>query len=313
MLLLLESALLFLNCFMSFEMPLIFLGPGSLHLHEELSLSGMIIGKSKFHNFPDGEFAFEIEENIAHQPIVILQSTYPSCHDRLMELMVMLKSCQKYKPQSLSLFIPYLCYGRDKTTDSFIIDFIYFLKNLYNLHRVSILDFHKETAWSDDESSGIQHCSSTDLFAQDIKENMNLHNTLVISPDRGGYSRAQWLAQKLNVPFLGLNKNRGTKPLTFSDIPRGSVQGKTCLLVDDMIDSGETLIQASQHLLHHEASQVYAYVTHALCSRIDINLFPPPSIKKLTVTHSIPTPYIMAQIHRLSVASLVRDYINQPQ
>ena len=275
------------------------------------------LGKASARRFADQEIFFEIQENVRGEDVFILQSTSFPANDHLMELLIMIDAFRRSSARRITAVIPYFGYARqDRRASGRTPISAKLVSNLITqagADRVLTLDLHAG------QIQGFFDIPTDNLFAvpvlaRDVKQNYELPNVMVISPDVGGVVRARSLAKRIDAPLAIVDKRR-EKPGE-SEVMNiiGDVRGKDCLLIDDIVDSGGTLCNAADALLANGATSVTAYITHGVLSGAAVTRITSSQMKELVITDSIqPTSAVeaAANIRVISIADLIGEAISR--
>ncbi|MGP9810631.1 ribose-phosphate pyrophosphokinase [Rhodopseudomonas sp. NSM] len=277
----------------------------------------MSLTKASVRRFADNEVFVEIQENVRGSDVYIIQSTSFPTNDHLMELLIITDALRRASARRITAVIPYFGYARqDRKAGGRTPISAKLVANLIThagTDRVMTLDLHAG------QIQGFFDIPTDNLFAspvmvRDIKERFDLSKVAVVSPDVGGVVRARGLAKRINAPLAIIDKRRERAGESEVMNVIGEVEGYTCILIDDIVDSGGTLVNAADALLANGARDVYAYITHGVlsggaCARINSS-----KLKELVITDSIqPTEAVCnsANIRTLSIASLIAEAIGR--
>lgn len=238
----------------------------------------LIIPKIKKYSFDELEITIDFDVNLKN--IVIIGSITSS--SSLIELLLIIDTLKKFSPKNITAVIPYMCYSRQEPKNhlkhkSFGIGLV--AKLLKTLDLIITIDIHSKDSL-DLFKIPVINLETTDIFAQDILKKNNYKNAVIVSPDKGSTQRAINLANKLNLDFALINKTRNFDKYEMK-LLKGDISNKDCIIVDDMIDSGNTLIYALKLLLENNAKSISAYVTHGVFSK-DIK-----DLKNICITDTI--------------------------
>lgn len=273
--------------------------------------------KAQVRRFADMEIFVEIQENVRGQDVFVLQSTSFPANDNLMEMLIIIDTLKRASARRITAVMPYFGYARqDRKPGPRTPISAKLVANLIEragADRVLTLDLHAG------QIQGFFDIPTDNLFAapvmmRDISEQYRKDNLVVVSPDVGGVVRARALAKRIDVPIAICDKRR-EKPGE-SEVMNviGDVAGKRCILIDDIVDSGGTLVNAAEALKKHGAQEVMAYITHGVLSGGAVSRIQNSSLKSLVITDSIlPTEAIKAakNIRVLSVAPLIGEAISR--
>ena len=267
--------------------------------------------KASVRRFADKEIFVEILENVRGSDVYIIQSTSFPANDHLMELLIITDALRRSSARRITAVIPYFGYARqDRKVGSRAPISAKLVANLIThagVDRVMTLDLHAG------QIQGFFDIPTDNLYAspvmvRDIKERFDLANVMVVSPDVGGVVRARGLAKRINTPLAIIDKRRERAGESEVMNVIGDVAGYTCILIDDIVDSGGTLVNAADALLANGAKEVYAYITHGVLSGGAAARIACSKLKELVITDSIlPTEAVnkAANIRTLSIARLI--------
>jgi ribose-phosphate pyrophosphokinase len=276
------------------------------------------VGKASVRRFADQEIFVEIQENVRGEDVFIIQSTSYPANDNLMELLIMIDAMRRSSARRITAVLPYFGYARqDRRASGRTPISAKLVSNLITeagAHRVLTLDLHAG------QIQGFFDIPTDNLFAvpimsRDVKANYNLENVMVVSPDVGGVVRARSLAKRLsdrNLAIVDKRRERAGESEVMNII--GDVEGKDCLLIDDIVDSGGTLCNAADALLANGATSVTAYITHGVLSGGAVNRVASSKLKELVITDSIQPPTAVLSAHNIrviSTAPLIGEAINR--
>ena len=273
--------------------------------------------KCSVRRFADMEIFVEIQENVRGEDTFIIQSTSFPANDHLMELLIMTDALRRASARRITAVLPYFGYARqDRKTGSRTPISAKLVANLITrsgADRVLTVDLHSG------QIQGFFDLPVDNLFAapvmtRDIKEHLDLSNVCVVSPDVGGVVRARAIAKRIDAPLAIVDKRRERAGESEVMNIIGDVDGKSCILVDDIVDSGGTLCNAAEALLTQGAKNVSAYITHGVLSGGAVARISASKIKELVVTDSIePTAAVRVakNIRVTSVASLLGEAVRR--
>jgi ribose-phosphate pyrophosphokinase len=276
---------------------------------------GVPLTKCQVRRFADMEIFVEIQENVRGQDTFIVQSTSFPANDHLMEVLIMTDALRRASARRITAVIPYFGYARqDRKPGPRTPISAKLVANLISragADRVLTVDLHAG------QIQGFFDIPTDNLFAapvmvRDIKERNDLKNVMVVSPDVGGVVRARALAKRIDAPLAIVDKRRERPGESEVMNVIGHVRGKTCILVDDIVDSGGTLCNAADALLAQGAKDVYAYITHGVLSGGAVARISSSSLKELVVTDTIaPTEAVLLtkNIRVLPIAPLIGEAI----
>ncbi len=273
--------------------------------------------KASVRRFADNEIFVEVLENVRGSDVFVIQSTSFPANDHLMELLIITDALRRASARRITAVIPYFGYARqDRKVGSRAPISAKLVANLIThagADRVMTLDLHAA------QIQGFFDIPVDNLFAapvmvRDIKERFDLSKVMVVSPDVGGVIRARGLAKRINAPLAIIDKRRERAGESEVMNVIGEVAGYTCILVDDIVDSGGTLVNAADALLANGAKDVYAYITHGVLSGGAVPRISGSKLKELVITDSIQPTEAMRKapnIRVLPIASLIGDAIGR--
>ena len=271
--------------------------------------------KAVVRRFNDMEIFVEIQENVRGQDMFVVQSTSFPANDHLMELLIIIDALKRASAKRVTAVIPYFGYARqDRKPGPRTPISAKLVANLITragADRVLTMDLHAG------QIQGFFDIPTDNLFAapvmvRDIQERLDLNNVMVVSPDVGGVVRARALAKRIDAPLAIVDKRRERAGESEVMNIIGDVQGKSCILVDDIIDSGGTLCNAAEALLAKGAKEVRAYITHGVLSGGAVARVASSKLRELVVTDSIqPTEAmrVTSNIRVISIAPLIGEAI----
>jgi ribose-phosphate pyrophosphokinase len=272
---------------------------------------GIPLAKASVRRFADMEVFVEIQENVRGQDVFIIQSTSFPTNDHLMELLIITDALRRSSAKRITAVIPYFGYARqDRRASGRTPISAKLVANLIThagVDRVLTLDLHAG------QIQGFFDIPTDNLFgaplmSRDIKERLDHKNTMVVSPDVGGVVRARALAKRIDAPLAIVDKRRDRPGESEVMNIIGSVEGRCCILLDDIVDSGGTLCNAAEALLDAGAKEVCAYITHGVLSGGAVARIANSKLKELVITDSImPTEAVKVarNIRVISIAQLM--------
>jgi ribose-phosphate pyrophosphokinase len=269
----------------------VFSGNAHSKLAEEICCNlGCDLGQSFTERFSDGEFNFQIGENVRGADVFIIQPTCPPTDQNLMELLIMLDTFKRASADRVTAVIPYFGYARSDKKDRPRVPIA--AKLVANLitkagaDRIVTVDLHAS------QIQGFFDIPVDHLFAAPIMVNYfnenPLDNMIVVAPDTGGAERARAYAKRLNAGLALCDKRRETANVAEVMNVVGDVGGKNCLIIDDMCDTGGTICKVGDALHKEGANRIFAGFTHAVLSGRAIDNLRNSHIEKIIVTNSIP-------------------------
>jgi ribose-phosphate pyrophosphokinase len=275
------------------------------------------LSKAVVRRFADMEIFVEIQENVRGSDVFVVQSTSYPANDHLMELLIIIDALRRASARRITAVIPYFGYARqDRKVGSRSPISAKLVANLITnagADRVLTLDLHAG------QIQGFFDIPTDNLYAapmmvRHIKDTLDLANVMVVSPDVGGVARARGLAKRINAPLAIVDKRRERAGESEVMNIIGDVTGHTCILIDDIVDSGGTLVNAADALLANGAKDVYAYITHGVLSGGAVARITASKLKELVITDSIqPTEAVRVarNVRVLSVATLIGEAIER--
>jgi ribose-phosphate pyrophosphokinase len=298
----------------------IFSGSASTVLSEEIAkILGLKLGNIDLGKFSDGEIKVEILENVRGHEAFIIQSTSSPSNANLMELMLITDALKRSSASRITAILPYYGYARqDRRVRSARVPIsakvIADMLNSVGVDRVLTVDLHSESiqGFFDMPADNVY---ATKLMVDDIKETNPDNNIVVVSPDVGGVVRSRALAKQLNDADLAIiDKRRAAANQSEVMNIIGDIEGKVCIVPDDIIDTAGTLCNAAKALKDHGALAVKAYITHPVLSGPAIERLNNSEIDELVVTNSIPLSHEgekCSKIRVISLASTIAECIKR--
>ncbi|AMR76790.1 MULTISPECIES: ribose-phosphate pyrophosphokinase [Cupriavidus] len=299
---------------MSSEGLMVFTGNANPKLAEAVVQHlGIPLGKAQVGRFSDGEVQVEIQENVRGKHVIVLQSTCAPTNDNLMELMVMVDALKRASARSITAAMPYFGYARqDRRPRSARVAIsakvVANMLEVAGVERVLTMDLHA------DQIQGFFDIPVDNIYASpvllgDLREK-NYGDLLVVSPDVGGVVRARALAKELNCDLAIIDKRRPKANVAEVMNIIGEVEGRNCVIMDDMIDTGGTLCKAAQVLKERGALKVFAYCTHPVLSGGAAARIADSALDEVVVCDTIPLSEEAAKctkIRQLSTAPLLAE------
>jgi ribose-phosphate pyrophosphokinase len=293
----------------------LFSGSANIPLAQEVArYLGMDLGPMIRKQFADGELYIQIQESIRGCDVYLIQ---PCCHpvnDNLMELLIMIDACRRASARQITAVIPYYGYARaDRKTagrESITAKLVANLITEAGANRILAMDLHSAQIQGYFDIP-LDHVYGSPVII-DYLASKQLSDLVVVSPDVGGVARARAFAKKLNdAPLAIIDKRRQAHNVAEVMNLIGDVQGKTAVLVDDMIDTAGTILEGAKLLRKEGARQVYACATHPVFSGPAIDRLSGGDFEEVIVTNTIPFPKDLhfEQLKVLSVANLLGETI----
>jgi ribose-phosphate pyrophosphokinase len=275
------------------------------------------LGRATVSRFSDGEVMVEILENVRGKDVFVLQSTCQPTNDTLMEVMVMVDALKRASAGRITAAIPYYGYARQdrRTRSARVAITAKVVANMLQgagIDRVLTMDLHS------DQIQGffdvpVDNIYSSPILLGDIWKR-NHPNLMVVSPDVGGVVRARAIAKRLECELAIIDKRRPRPNVAKVMNIIGDVKDRTCIIMDDMVDTANTLCEAANALKEHGAKQVMAYCTHAVLSGTAAERVTNSALDELVVTDTIPLrddALACKKIRQLSVAELLAETIRR--
>ncbi|MFM9943156.1 MAG: ribose-phosphate pyrophosphokinase [Hyphomicrobiaceae bacterium] len=275
------------------------------------------LARAQVKRFADMEIFVEINENVRGEDVFIVQSTSFPTNDHLMELLIITDALRRASARRITAVIPYFGYARqDRKPGPRTPISAKLVANLIThagADRVLTLDLHAA------QIQGFFDIPTDNLFSapvmvRDIKERLDVSNVMVVSPDVGGVVRTRAFAKRIDAQLAIVDKRRERAGESEVMNIIGEVEGRTCVLVDDIVDSGGTLCNAAEALLSRGARDVYAYITHGVLSGGAVARIASSKLKELVITDSImPTEAVRVarNIRVVSIAPLIGEAIRR--
>ena len=284
----------------------------SISKHLKLKLVNTNIKK-----FADGEIYVEINENIRGNSVFVIQATATPANDNLMELLLCIDALRRSSAKNITAVIPYFGYARQDRKvvprTSISAKLVSNLITNAGAHRVLTVDLHAGQIQGFFDMP-VDNLFTTPIFARYIRKNIKNKDLLCVSPDAGGIERTRGLATKIKADLAIIDKRRPEPGKSKVMNIVGNVQGKDCIIVDDIIDSGGTIVNAADALVKKGAKNVYVFVTHAVLSGDAISKIQKSKVKKLIITDSIDNSKKIrkaGKIEVLSIAQLMAEAIKR--
>ena len=276
------------------------------------------MGRADVGRFSDGEVNIELIENVRGRDVFIVQPTCPPVNDHLMELLVMVDACRRASAARITAVVPYFGYSRQDrrpraTRSAITAKLVANMISSAGVDRLLTVDLHA------DQIMGFFDIPVDNVYASPVLRGeawkQGYRDMVVVSPDAGGVARARAMAKRLDDAELAIidkRRPRANESKVMNII--GEVAGKTCVLIDDMVDTAGTLCQAAQALKDEGGTKVVAYITHPLLSGKAVQNIARSALDELVVTDTIPLSDAArgcARIRQLSVAALLAETIRR--
>ncbi|MBB5325847.1 ribose-phosphate pyrophosphokinase [Anoxybacillus tepidamans] len=286
----------------------------NIKLAEEIAqVIGVQLGKCSVSRFSDGEIQINIEESIRGGDVFVIQSTSDPVNEHLMELLIMIDALKRASAKTINIVMPYYGYARQdrkaRSREPITAKLVANLLETAGASRVITLDLHAPQIQGFFDIP-IDHLMGVPILA-DYFKNKNLQDIVIVSPDHGGVTRTRRLADRLKAPIAIIDKRRPKPNVAEVMNIVGQVEGKTAILIDDIIDTAGTITLAANALVENGAAEVYACCTHPVLSGPAIERIQNSKIKELVITNSIALPEEkkIDKIVELSVAPLIAEAI----
>ena len=272
---------------------------------------------SSIRKFSDGEIYIEINENIRGNSIFIIQSVSSPANDNLMELLLCIDALKRSSAKNITAVIPYFGYARQDRKvvprTSISAKLVSNLITNSGADRVVTLDLHSGQIQGFFDIP-VDNLFATPIFARHIKRKIKTKNMICVAPDVGGTARARALGKMLNVGLAIVDKRRPAPGKSVVMNVIGNVKDKTCIIVDDIIDSGGTIVNAAKILKQRGAKDVHVYVSHGVLSGDAVEKIRKSQIKNLVITDTIDNSQKVKKaknIEILTISNLVGEAIKR--
>lgn len=285
----------------------IFAGSANKALAEKVCEQlGVSLGETKMQRFADGEIYFQLLENVRGADVFVVQPTCNPVDQHLVELLIMIDALKRASAGRITVVVPYYGYARQDRKDrprvaissKLVADLI----TTAGANRALFMDLHAA------QIQGFFNIPVDHMFASPVMvgyfRELGLENLTVVSPDAGGVERARFFAQKVGAPLAIVDKRRTDINVTEVMNVIGDVKGRTCLIVDDIVDTAGTLVKTVDALLNEGATKVYACASHAVLSGPAIERIANSRLEELVVTDSIPLTEEAQKVEKINVRSI---------
>jgi ribose-phosphate pyrophosphokinase len=284
---------------------------GSAHpalAREIADFLGVPIGNARLHRFPDSEVSFQIDENIRGTDVFVVQPTCSPVDEHLVELCVMIDAFRRSSASRITAVVPYYGYGRqdrkDKPRVPISAKLVANLLSAAGTNRVLTMDLHKA------QIQGFFDIPVDHLFAAPViieyLARLKYPRLTIVSPDAGGAERARAYAKRLGAELAIIDKRRSEAGTAEVMNVVGDVEGRTCIIQDDIIDTAGTIQKAAQALVDNGAAHVLATAVHGVLSGPAIHRIEAAPLERLIVTNTIPLNGERAQCEKIVVLSVAR-------
>jgi ribose-phosphate pyrophosphokinase len=293
----------------------LFSGNANPELSQEIAQClGMELGRAMIRQFADGEIYLQIQENVRGADVFIIQPTCTPVDRHLMELLLMIDALKRASAERITAVLPYYGYARqdrkDKPRVPISARLVAALLETAGADRILALDLHAAQIQGFFDIP-VDHLFATPVLIEHFRD-PEIADLTVVSPDAGGVERARAFAKRLNSPLAIIDKRREEANVAEVMNVVGEVEGRNCLIVDDLIDTGGTLVKGAEALMEQGAASVSACATHAVLSGDAVAKIEASCIKEVVFTNSIPLSEAAknsSRIKSLSVASLLAEAI----
>ena len=285
----------------------IFCGSANRALAEEVcKFVGVPLGETRLQRFSDGEVHFQLLENVRGVDVFVVQPTCFPVDQHLVELLIMIDALKRASAGRITVVIPYYGYARQDRKDrprvAITSKLVADLLTTAGANRALLVDLHAA------QIQGFFNIPVDHMFASPVLvsyfRELNLPNLTVVSPDAGGVERARFFAKKLEVPLAIVDKRRTDINVTEVMNVIGDVEGRTCLILDDIIDTAGTLVKTVDALLEQGAEKVYACASHPVLSGPAVERIATSRLEELVVTNSIPLREDALRVPKIKVLSI---------
>jgi ribose-phosphate pyrophosphokinase len=296
----------------------LFTGNANRVLAQEMAASlGVELGRAMVGRFSDGESTVEIQQNVRARDVFVIQSTCAPTNDNLMELLIMVDALKRASARRITAVMPYFGYARQdrrprSTRVPISAKVVANLLETVGVERVLTMDLHA------DQIQGFFDIPVDNIYASPVLladlKSKSYRDLVVVSPDVGGVVRARALAKQLGCDLAIIDKRRPTANVSEVMHVIGEIEGRNCVIMDDMIDTAGTLVKAAEVLKERGAKSVYAYCTHSVFSGPAIERIAKSALDEVVITNTIPlsdAAKACKKIRQLSVAFLFAETIRR--
>ena len=285
----------------------LFSGTANRPLAEEIAgFVGVKLGESKLQRFADGEVYFQLLENVRGADVFLVQPTCFPVDQHLLELLIMIDALKRASAKRITAVVPYYGYARQDRKDrprvAISAKLIDDLLTTAGANRALFVDLHAA------QIQGFFNIPCDHLFASPVLvshfRELNLPNLTVVSPDAGGVERARFFATKMGAPLAIVDKRRTDMNVAEVMNVIGDVRGRTCLVIDDIVDTAGTLVKTVDALLASGAASVHACASHAVLSGPAIERIAASRMEQLVVTNTVPLREAALKVPKIKVLSI---------
>ncbi len=292
----------------------IFSGNANPALAEEITeYLGVSLGEAQVSRFSDGEIQCKINESVRGADVFVVQPTSPPANEHLMELLIMIDALRRASARRITAVIPYYGYARQdrkaRGRDPIAAKLVANLITVGGARRVMTMDLHAGQIQGFFDIP-VDHLPGVPILAEYF-QNKNLKDLIVVSPDLGGVTRARAMADRMGADIAIIDKRRPEPNVAEIMNIIGSVEGKSVVMIDDIIDTGGTITQGAQALMDRGAKEVFACCTHPVLSGPALERLQNSVISEVVVTNTIPLApeRRISKMKILSVAPLLGEAI----
>ena len=296
----------------------LFTGNSNPALAQEIaSHLGVELGKAKVGRFSDGEVAVELHQNVRARDVFVVQSTCAPTNENIMELLIMVDALKRASARRITAVIPYFGYARQdrrprSTRVPISAKVVANLLATVGIERLLTMDLHA------DQIQGFFDMPVDNIYASPVLltdlKSKSYRDLIVVSPDVGGVVRAWALAKQLGCDLAIIDKRRSAANVSEVMHVIGEIEGRNCVIMDDMIDTAGTLVKAAEVLKERGAKSVYAYCTHAVFSGPAIERISASALDEVVICNTIPlsdAAKACKKVRQLSVAFLFAETIRR--
>ncbi|MDC0054680.1 ribose-phosphate pyrophosphokinase [Candidatus Pelagibacter sp.] len=262
---------------------------------------------SSIRKFADGEIHIEIKENIRGNSIFIVQSVSSPANDNLMELLLCIDALKRSSAKNITAVIPYFGYARQDRKvaprTSISAKLVSNLITKAGADRVVTVDLHAGQIQGFFDIP-VDNLFATPIFSRHVRRKIKGKNLICVAPDVGGVERTRALARKLDIGIAIIDKRRPSPGKSQVMNVIGNVKNKTCIVIDDIIDSGGTIVNAAEALINRGAKEVHVYITHGVLSGEAVEKIKKSRIKNLVITDTIDNTNKLKNVKNIEVLSI---------
>lgn len=274
------------------------------------------LSNASIHRFSDGEYDIQVHTKVRNQDVYIIQPTSSPVNDNLIELCLLVNAIRRNGAKRITALVPYIGYSRQdfaacKAGTPYSMEVIVGILNSLGLDYLVTLDLHAAKT-AELFACPVTNLSSLDIFTQDLRCKQHL-KPIIVSPDLGGATRANKVAQLLQCDLVVMQKQRKYANTAITGIS-GNVKDRHCMLIDDIIDTGNTICNAANELNKHGAKAIYVYCTHAILSNYALQRLNAVKIAEIAITDSVELKsYNMYNniLKQFSIANLLADQVQK--